>query len=66
MVKTKRKTRAELANARLIAAAPEMLQALELAAGQFDQMRKLLHDDDDEFETAMDAVNAAIAKAYRP
>lgn len=52
----------QAANARLIAAAPDMLEALREAWDQFEQMEKMFRDDL-EFMGALSAVRAAVAKA---
>ena len=50
------------ADARLIAAAPDLLNAARDALDQFEQMEKMFRDDL-EFMGALSAVRAAIAKA---
>jgi len=53
----------EAANARLISAAPELLEALELAAADYGLDTE---DGDDPHSNAIRAVFAAIAKATQP
>jgi len=55
------------ANARLIAAAPDMLAALEMSLSVFDKQRELLRDGCKDIpcprDEALDILRAAIAKA---
>ena len=50
-------------NARLIAASPELLEALEMAKGAVEWMAGATHSDPEDHEL-LELVNKAIAKAY--